>query len=88
MPTDLDFRRIRPEIRCLSPVCPRRRISVEPKFAVVRQATVELRTRHKISGVDGVRVPFGRGWGLVRRAVAGAKAGRAGTVAPGNAPGC
>ena len=38
----------------------------ELKFAVVRQATAELRARHKISDVDGVRVLFDRGWGLVR----------------------
>jgi hypothetical protein len=66
----------------------RRRISADLKFAVVRQATVELLTRHKISAGDGVRVPFGRGWRLVRRAVAGTKAGSAGAVAPWSAPGC
>ena len=38
----------------------------ELKFAVVRQATAELRARHRISDVDGVRVLFDRGWGLVR----------------------
>jgi phosphomannomutase/phosphoglucomutase len=38
----------------------------ERKFAVVHQATEELRGRHKILDVDGVRVLFGRGWGLVR----------------------
>jgi phosphomannomutase/phosphoglucomutase len=38
----------------------------ELKFAVVRQATEELRSRHKILDVDGVRVLFPRGWGLVR----------------------
>jgi phosphomannomutase / phosphoglucomutase len=38
----------------------------ELKFAVVRQATAELRARHRISDVDGVRVLFNRGWGLVR----------------------
>jgi phosphomannomutase / phosphoglucomutase len=38
----------------------------ELKFAVVRQATGELRSRHKILDVDGVRVLFPRGWGLVR----------------------
>jgi phosphomannomutase/phosphoglucomutase len=36
------------------------------KFAVVRIATAELRARHKISDVDGVRVLFDRGWGLLR----------------------
>jgi phosphomannomutase/phosphoglucomutase len=38
----------------------------ELKFAVVKQATAELRARHNISDVDGVRVLFDRGWGLVR----------------------
>jgi phosphomannomutase / phosphoglucomutase len=38
----------------------------ELKFAVVKRATAELRARHKISDVDGVRVLFDRGWGLVR----------------------
>jgi len=38
----------------------------ELKFSVVRQATGELRARHKILDVDGVRVLFPHGWGLVR----------------------
>jgi phosphomannomutase/phosphoglucomutase len=38
----------------------------ELKFAVVRKATKELRARHKILDVDGVRVLFPHGWGLVR----------------------
>jgi phosphomannomutase/phosphoglucomutase len=38
----------------------------ERKFEVVRQATADLRSRHKISDVDGVRVLFDHGWGLVR----------------------
>jgi phosphomannomutase/phosphoglucomutase len=38
----------------------------ELKFAVVKRATAELRARHKISDVDGVRVLFEHGWGLVR----------------------
>jgi len=38
----------------------------ELKFAVVSRATAELRARHKISDVDGVRVLFEHGWGLVR----------------------
>jgi phosphomannomutase/phosphoglucomutase len=33
---------------------------------VVRHATEELRSRHKILDVDGVRVLFPKGWGLVR----------------------
>ena len=38
----------------------------ELKFSVVRQATETLRARHKILDVDGVRVLFPQGWGLVR----------------------
>ena len=38
----------------------------ELKFQVVRRATEELRARHKTVDVDGVRVLFPQGWGLVR----------------------
>jgi phosphomannomutase/phosphoglucomutase len=38
----------------------------ELKFSVVQQATAELRARHQILDVDGVRVLFPQGWGLVR----------------------
>jgi phosphomannomutase/phosphoglucomutase len=38
----------------------------ELKFAVVHRATEELRASHKILDVDGVRVLFPQGWGLVR----------------------
>jgi phosphomannomutase/phosphoglucomutase len=38
----------------------------ELKFAVVEQAKEELRGRHKTMDVDGVRVLFPEGWGLVR----------------------
>jgi phosphomannomutase/phosphoglucomutase len=38
----------------------------ELKFAVVRRVTEQLRARHKILDVDGVRVLFPHGWGLVR----------------------
>jgi phosphomannomutase/phosphoglucomutase len=38
----------------------------EIKFEVVRQASTELRARHKTVDVDGVRVLFPHGWGLVR----------------------
>jgi phosphomannomutase/phosphoglucomutase len=38
----------------------------EMKFEVVRRATAELRAAHKIDDVDGVRVLFEHGWGLVR----------------------
>src|SRR5262249_21213813 len=38
----------------------------ELKFEVVRQAAQELRARHETVDVDGVRVLFPHGWGLVR----------------------
>ena len=38
----------------------------EIKFDVVRRAAEELRARHKTVDVDGVRVLFDGGWGLVR----------------------
>jgi phosphomannomutase/phosphoglucomutase len=38
----------------------------ELKFTVVRKATEALRANHKILDVDGVRVLFPKGWGLVR----------------------
>ena len=38
----------------------------EMKFAVVRAAKEELQKRYKTLDVDGVRVLFGHGWGLVR----------------------
>ncbi len=38
----------------------------ELKFEVVRRVTAEMRERHPILDVDGVRVLFPQGWGLVR----------------------
>lgn len=38
----------------------------ELKFEVVRRCAIELRPRHKTVEVDGVRVLFPEGWGLVR----------------------
>jgi phosphomannomutase/phosphoglucomutase len=38
----------------------------EIKFDVVERVTAELRARHKTLDVDGVRVVFPHGWGLVR----------------------
>ncbi len=38
----------------------------EIKFAVVEAASKELRSRHKTVDVDGVRVLFPEGWGLLR----------------------
>ena len=38
----------------------------EIKFAVVERATAVLRARHKVVEVDGARVLFQHGWGLVR----------------------
>jgi phosphomannomutase/phosphoglucomutase len=38
----------------------------ELKFEVVRYAIAELSARHKVVDVDGIRVLFPHGWGLVR----------------------
>jgi phosphomannomutase/phosphoglucomutase len=38
----------------------------ELKFAVVAEAVAVLRARHKTQDIDGVRVLFPHGWGLVR----------------------
>jgi len=38
----------------------------EVKFLVVERVAASLRKRHPIIEVDGVRVPFAHGWGLVR----------------------
>ncbi|MFB3827561.1 MAG: phosphomannomutase/phosphoglucomutase [Bryobacteraceae bacterium] len=38
----------------------------EVKFDVVRRVTAELRARHEVIDVDGARVLFAGGWGLVR----------------------
>src|SRR5574340_723422 len=38
----------------------------EVKFEVVRRVTEQLRARHEVIDVDGVRVLFAAGWGLVR----------------------
>ncbi|MBI9077830.1 MAG: phosphomannomutase/phosphoglucomutase [Desulfatibacillum sp.] len=47
-----------PEIRV---ECPE-----ETKFSIVKEVTEYFRSRHKIIDIDGVRVLFGDGWGLVR----------------------
>jgi phosphomannomutase / phosphoglucomutase len=36
------------------------------KFELVRQAVDHFRARHDVIDVDGVRVLFGDGWGLIR----------------------
>lgn len=38
----------------------------ELKFSVVSEAARELRSKHPVMDVDGVRVMFSEGWGLVR----------------------
>jgi phosphomannomutase/phosphoglucomutase len=38
----------------------------ETKFKVVQHVTESFRKTHQILDVDGVRVLFGKGWGLVR----------------------
>ena len=56
--TDLPKTVTTPEIRF---ECPD-----ELKFAVVSEAIAALRARHQTTDVDGVRVLFPHGWGLVR----------------------
>jgi phosphomannomutase/phosphoglucomutase len=36
------------------------------KFAIVDQAAREFATRYRVSTLDGVRITFGEGWGLLR----------------------
>ncbi len=38
----------------------------ERKFGIVDQAVRHFRSLHDVSDVDGVRVQFGDGWGLIR----------------------
>ncbi|MHB0947998.1 MAG: phosphohexomutase domain-containing protein, partial [Gemmatimonadaceae bacterium] len=38
----------------------------ERKFAIVQRAVAHFRARHDVIDVDGVRVLFGDGWGLIR----------------------
>ena len=38
----------------------------DKKFKVVEKVADMVRKRHQIVDVDGVRVPFAHGWGLVR----------------------
>jgi phosphomannomutase/phosphoglucomutase len=47
---------------------PELRIDVpeEIKFGLVDNAVKHLRAKHKVIDVDGVRVLFGDGWGLIR----------------------
>jgi phosphomannomutase/phosphoglucomutase len=40
--------------------------SDDKKFEVVKEVTAYFRQRHKIIDIDGVRVLFEDGWGLVR----------------------
>ena len=47
-----------PEIRV---ECPE-----ETKFGIVEKVTEYFRARHKVIDIDGVRILFGDGWGLVR----------------------
>ena len=36
------------------------------KFGIVKKATAHFAATHKVIDVDGVRVLFGDGWGLIR----------------------
>ena len=38
----------------------------EPKFGIVQRAVDHFRSKHDVIDVDGVRVLFGDGWGLLR----------------------
>ena len=38
----------------------------ESKFAIVRRAAAHFKATHEVIEVDGVRVLFGDGWGLLR----------------------
>lgn len=38
----------------------------ETKFAIVERATAHFRANHEVIDVDGARVLFGEGWGLIR----------------------
>jgi phosphomannomutase/phosphoglucomutase len=38
----------------------------ETKFAIVERATAHFRASHEVIDVDGARVLFGDGWGLIR----------------------
>jgi len=41
-------------------------VDEEQKFAIVERAVAHFRSRHDVNDVDGVRVLFGDGWGLIR----------------------
>ena len=41
-------------------------VAEEEKFAIVDDAVREFRSRYEVNDVDGVRVLFGDGWGLIR----------------------
>jgi phosphomannomutase/phosphoglucomutase len=41
-------------------------VDEEKKFALVDRAVAHFKARHKVIDVDGVRVLFGDGWGLIR----------------------
>jgi phosphomannomutase/phosphoglucomutase len=38
----------------------------EVKFEVVRRVTEHFRSRYQVADIDGVRILFPEGWGLVR----------------------
>jgi phosphomannomutase/phosphoglucomutase len=38
----------------------------EEKFEIVRKITAEFKRRHEVIDIDGARVLFGEGWGLIR----------------------
>lgn len=44
----------------------RREVTEERKFAIVRELTETFKGTHKVIDVDGARILFDKGWGLVR----------------------
>lgn len=47
----------------------------EVKFEIVRKITAEFKCRHEVVDIDGARVLFGDGWGLIRASNTQAGAG-------------
>jgi phosphomannomutase / phosphoglucomutase len=41
-------------------------VEEERKFGIVERAVKHFRSKHDVSDVDGVRVLYGDGWGLIR----------------------
>jgi phosphomannomutase/phosphoglucomutase len=50
------------------PITPEVRVACadDRKFGIVERAVAEFRTHHDVIDVDGARVEYGDGWGLIR----------------------